>query len=122
VRIHDLAADLIRLSGKDPERNPIIVTGRRPGEKMHEELFTAQEHPEPTGNTKILAVGHNSAVRPELMEDVDVLVAAAEARDWDIIDLRMRGLFPDYVAPDSWLSIKAHRRPSQPRSPVRTQE
>lgn len=118
VRIHDLATDLIRLSGKDPERIPIIITGRRPGEKVHEELFTADEHPEPTANAKILVAGHNEQVSPELIGDIEVLIAAAEARDWDVMDLRMRGLFPDYAAPDSWLSIQPRRRSTRPGPPV----
>lgn len=40
VRISDLAADLIRLMGKEPERDVRIqYTGVRPGEKIHEDLL-----------------------------------------------------------------------------------
>ena len=43
VRIIDLAHDMIRLSGADPDRIPIVFTGLRPGEKLFEELLTAEE-------------------------------------------------------------------------------
>src|SRR5664279_6297220 len=41
VRIMDLAHDLVRLAGRDPESQPIEIVGLRPGEKLHEELFYA---------------------------------------------------------------------------------
>jgi FlaA1/EpsC-like NDP-sugar epimerase len=44
VRIYDLACDLIRLNGLEPERDiPIAFIGLRPGEKLHEELYTRTE-------------------------------------------------------------------------------
>ena len=40
VQIVDLAQNMIRLSGKEPERDIAIeFTGARPGEKLHEELW-----------------------------------------------------------------------------------
>lgn len=44
VRIMDLARNLIRLSGRVPDRDiQILITGPRPGEKLHEDLLTADE-------------------------------------------------------------------------------
>jgi FlaA1/EpsC-like NDP-sugar epimerase len=55
VRIMDLARTMIELSGLDPERDIAIeVVGRRPGEKLHEELFNTYERPQPTPADKIL--------------------------------------------------------------------
>jgi FlaA1/EpsC-like NDP-sugar epimerase len=52
VKIVDLARNMIRLSGKEPERDVAIsFVGTRPGEKLHEELWgdeeqvAASEHP-----------------------------------------------------------------------------
>lgn len=44
VRIADMARDLIRLMGKEPERDvPIRITGPRPGEKIHEDLLLSPD-------------------------------------------------------------------------------
>jgi FlaA1/EpsC-like NDP-sugar epimerase len=53
VRIVDLARDLIRLSGLTEEQVPIVYTGLRPGEKLFEELFHAQENYQRTEHPKI---------------------------------------------------------------------
>ncbi|MEA2398022.1 MAG: hypothetical protein QOK25_1578 [Thermoleophilaceae bacterium] len=62
VKIVDLARNMIRLSGREPDTEvPIEIVGRRPGEKIHEELFNPDERPQPTPAEKIIA-----AVRPSL--------------------------------------------------------
>jgi FlaA1/EpsC-like NDP-sugar epimerase len=54
VKILDLARDLVRLSGRDPDSQPIEVVGLRPGEKLHEELFYDVETVQPTESSKVL--------------------------------------------------------------------
>jgi len=59
VKILDLARDMIRLSGLEPDRDIAIeVIGPRPGEKLHEELFNPYERPQPTPSQKILRAEH----------------------------------------------------------------
>jgi FlaA1/EpsC-like NDP-sugar epimerase len=55
VRIVELARAMIDLSGLDPERDiDIEIVGRRPGEKLHEELFNSYESARATDAEKIL--------------------------------------------------------------------
>jgi FlaA1/EpsC-like NDP-sugar epimerase len=55
VAIIDLAREMIELSGLDPDRDiEIEIVGRRPGEKLREELFNSYERPRPTIAEKIL--------------------------------------------------------------------
>jgi FlaA1/EpsC-like NDP-sugar epimerase len=55
VSIMQLARDMIELSGLVPDRDIAIeVVGRRPGEKLHEELFNHYERPQPTPAEKIM--------------------------------------------------------------------
>ncbi|OWZ83351.1 polysaccharide biosynthesis protein [Natranaerobius trueperi] len=54
VKIVDLARNLIKLSGFEPEKDiPITYTGIRPGEKLYEDLFTEQEQMSSTTHDKI---------------------------------------------------------------------
>ncbi|MSO43866.1 MAG: polysaccharide biosynthesis protein [Thermoleophilia bacterium] len=65
VRIMDLAENMIRLSGMEPGRDiQIEITGVRPGEKLHEELFNLDEQVRPTRYGGILR-----ATRPPLDPD-----------------------------------------------------
>jgi FlaA1/EpsC-like NDP-sugar epimerase len=54
IRILDLARDIVRLAGRDPDSHPIEITGLRPGEKLHEELFYDAEKVEFTASSKVL--------------------------------------------------------------------
>ncbi len=54
VAIVELARDMIRLSGLEPDRDIAIeVVGAKPGEKLREELFNPYERPQPTPAEKI---------------------------------------------------------------------
>jgi FlaA1/EpsC-like NDP-sugar epimerase len=55
VRIVDLADTMIRLSGKEPGRDvQIEFVGARPGEKLHEELWSSDETVTPSAHEAIL--------------------------------------------------------------------
>jgi FlaA1/EpsC-like NDP-sugar epimerase len=54
VKILDLARNMIRLSGKEPDRDVVIrYVGVRPGEKLHEELWNEGEDVSATPHPKI---------------------------------------------------------------------
>ncbi len=68
VRIIDLANDMIRLSGLEPERDiPVVITGIRPGEKLHEGLFEDSEEVERTHHEKLMRA-RRSPISPEWLE------------------------------------------------------
>jgi FlaA1/EpsC-like NDP-sugar epimerase len=68
VAIIDLARDMIRLSGLEPDRDIAIeVVGARPGEKFHEELFNPYERPQPTPAEKIVRA-ERAHLDPEWVE------------------------------------------------------
>ncbi len=55
VKIVDLAHNMIRLAGLEPDADIAIdFTGVRPGEKINEELFGTDERPQPTAAKRIL--------------------------------------------------------------------
>jgi FlaA1/EpsC-like NDP-sugar epimerase len=83
VRIVELARAMIELSGLDPDRDiEIEEVGRRPGEKLHEELFNDYERSRPTSTEKILLAAREP-LEPEVVEEmfaeVDRMVREGDA-------------------------------------------
>ena len=78
VRVFDLATDLIRLSGLEPDVDiEVRITGIRPGEKLFEELFFKGDHVTPTEHPKILRA--RDAESPEENgEGIERLIRAAQ--------------------------------------------
>src|SRR3954447_13658261 len=83
VRIVDLARDLARLAGRDPDSVPIEYIGLRPGEKLHEALFYDAESIEPTEHRKVLRARDRAAYPTEVdvLAELDALVAVASNGD-----------------------------------------
>jgi FlaA1/EpsC-like NDP-sugar epimerase len=74
VRIVDLAETMIRLSGKEPGRDvQIEFVGARPGEKLHEELWSEEETVTPSEHEKILLVTRPPIDAAWLEEELDEL-------------------------------------------------
>jgi FlaA1/EpsC-like NDP-sugar epimerase len=84
VRIVDLARDLARLAGRDPDSVPIQYIGLRPGEKLHESLFYDAETIEPTNHPKVLRAREEAGLPAvDLLERLDALVAIGATGDHD---------------------------------------
>ncbi|MBC8325641.1 MAG: polysaccharide biosynthesis protein [Verrucomicrobia subdivision 3 bacterium] len=89
VRIAELAADMIRLTGREPNTDIAVeFTGLRPGEKMHEALHSAAEQLVDTEHTKIQRITG----------------AALTAADWEALKIALqRGGELDDAAARAWL-------------------
>jgi FlaA1/EpsC-like NDP-sugar epimerase len=97
VKIVDLAADLIRLSGFEVGTDiEIRFTGTRPGEKLYEELFFSATNASPTAHPKILRA-NNADLPTGVGERVSALIRAAE-RNLSSDELRrmISGIVPEY--------------------------
>jgi FlaA1/EpsC-like NDP-sugar epimerase len=97
VRVADLAMDLIRLSGLEPNADiEVEFTGVRPGEKLFEELFFHGAHVAPTIHPKILRARDAEADGYE-PSDIEDLIAAARSNQ-PAGDLRrlIVALVPEY--------------------------
>jgi len=83
VKVYDVACELIRLSGLEPHKDiPIIFTGIRPGEKLFEELLTAEEGVESTTHPKIFKARMAKPLSGDVLkEKVEKLTDFAQSRD-----------------------------------------
>jgi FlaA1/EpsC-like NDP-sugar epimerase len=85
VSILELARDMIRLSGKEPEREiPIEFIGVRAGEKLHEELWGADEEIAETRHPKIRRARRIPITASWLDEELAVLERLV--RDGETLD------------------------------------
>ena len=97
IKVADLAADLIRLSGHEVGTDiEIRFTGSRPGEKLYEEMFFSAENASPTEHPKVLKA-RNASLADGVNERIDQIIEAA-AEGWSDEDLRaqLRNLVPDF--------------------------
>ncbi|HEY9722642.1 MAG TPA: UDP-N-acetylglucosamine 4,6-dehydratase family protein, partial [Oscillatoriaceae cyanobacterium] len=100
VRIVDLARDLIRLSGYEPDTDiEIKFTGLRPGEKLFEELLTAEEGTAATTHKKIFIAKPEAIARDRLDLGLTRLQAAAMTGDELAIRRGLKELVVTYNEP-----------------------
>src|SRR6202158_22507 len=98
VRIVDLARDMIRLSGADPDRIRITFTGLRPGEKLFEEPLATGEATLPTPHPKLRI----AQARPGNRDAVDQMVAWLErdhAAGEGEVRVWLKNWIPEYAPP-----------------------
>lgn len=100
IKILDLAKEMIRLSGLEPDKDiPIVFTGIRPGEKLFEELLTAEEGTKATKHEKIFIAAGTGNQEKEYIEKVDMLLRSSQDsfKRQFIMDL-LKTLVPTYQA------------------------
>ncbi len=97
VKIADMARDLIRLSGFEPDKEiEIKFIGLRPGEKLFEELITEGEGIVPTAHDKIFALHGNYFDPGWLNEKIEELRKLAMERDALGIKKKLQEMIPEY--------------------------
>lgn len=101
VRIDDLARNMIRMAGFEPDVDiPIVYTGLRPGEKLFEELLMQDEGLDKTPN-ELIYIGHfNDFDRNTLMEELKELDTACHANSPEIRSI-LQKLVPTYHLPET---------------------
>ena len=107
VKIAEMARDLIRLSGKEPDTDiEIIYTGLREGEKLYEELITEGEDILPTRHEKIMVLrsnGHENgldyrnSLRQKLDEEIEELVKYSLSHNAGAIKKKLKEIVPEYT-------------------------
>jgi len=107
VKIVDMARDLIRLSGKEPDTEiEILFTGLREGEKLYEELITEGEGIADTKHEKIMVLRtEDESTYAEFNQSVEGRVgelrSVAETHDVNAIKSVIQRIVPEYVREDS---------------------
>lgn len=100
VRIADMARELIKLSGREPDTDiEVRFIGLRPGEKLYEELITEGEGIVNTHHSKIMVLrGERVAPCRELHERLEGLAIKALDMDSRGIKEGLQEIVPEYVA------------------------
>ncbi len=106
IKISEMARDLIRLSGKDPETEiEIQFTGLRPGEKLYEELYTHDEDVLKTRHEKIMVVRSNGITkeaekrkgfRDYLERQIEELCQTADLLDGGAVRQKIKEIVPEF--------------------------
>ena len=100
VRIFELAEQMIRLAGMQPNKDiEIRITGLRPGEKLHEELLHESEELLPTLSAGILLAAPRTSDISTLRDALDKLETAARNRHREEALQILCTIVPEYTGP-----------------------
>ena len=98
VKIYDLAKDLIHLSGLIPEKDiKIKITGSRPGEKLYEELLTAEEGTTSSRHEKIYVACKTEKEISDFEQFLNSLFASAYNGNEDEIREHIYSVIPTFT-------------------------
>lgn len=97
VKIVNLAKDLIKLSGLEPDKDiKIVFSGIRPGEKLYEELLTSEEGTSATKHKRIFVARPNHIDSELLAETVETIRERGSYLKREEIEERIRQLIPTF--------------------------
>jgi FlaA1/EpsC-like NDP-sugar epimerase len=97
IKIAQMARDLIRLAGREPDTEiEIKYTGLREGEKLYEELITEGEGIVETSHEKIMVLRGDGIASAQLFPGLEQLQQRAKAHDGRGIKDTLQQLIPEY--------------------------
>jgi FlaA1/EpsC-like NDP-sugar epimerase len=106
IRIADMARNLIRLSGLEPDQDiPVIYTGLRPGEKLFEELMLDGEGVKPTSHPKIRVLDGGPVSFEQVQIWLDELSALVEAKNVYGLVQTFQRIVPEYKPSEEILAL-----------------
>ena len=98
VLIVDLAEDLIRLSGYRPyEDIEVVYTGLRPGEKLFEEILTAEEATTATSHSKIF-IANQGEIGDDFSHQLEHLLKTAAKNDRNELFRTIKEMVPAFMS------------------------
>jgi FlaA1/EpsC-like NDP-sugar epimerase len=97
VKILDLAKQMIRLSGRNENDVPIVFTGARAGEKVHEVLWNEGEAVGPTSHPKIMRAARPQIDATWLEESLTELERLVEEGDTLAVVSKLRTMIAEPV-------------------------
>ncbi len=101
VKILDLAKNLIRLSGFEPDVDiKIVFTGLRPGEKLYEELLMSEEGLLDTKHKKIFIGRPIDFDKNDLQKYLIELRNIVLEEDDELMEQAMKNLVPTFISPE----------------------
>lgn len=97
VKIYDLAHDLIKLSGFEPEKDiKVAVTGLRPGEKLYEELLLDEEGITNTLHDKIFIGKPIDVEHDDVAKKISILRQTIELGESELVVEELRKFIPTF--------------------------
>ncbi|MDA8206921.1 MAG: nucleoside-diphosphate sugar epimerase/dehydratase [Thermaerobacter sp.] len=114
IRILDLANNLIRLSGLRPGLDiDIVFTGVRPGEKLYEELLTAEDRTRATHHERIFVYNEGAHDARTVLQGIEQLIRQVGRASASELKIYLKAVVPEYqpdtsaapvVRPERWSS------------------
>jgi FlaA1/EpsC-like NDP-sugar epimerase len=103
IKILDLAREMIKLSGFEPDKDiPIVFSEPRPGEKLFEEILTAEEGVNATKQKNIFTARTSLEIKEEFLKNVlDKIRESVGERDKNKLNDNLKEIMPSFSPLDN---------------------
>lgn len=118
-KIVDLARNMIRLAGLEPDKDiKIEFTGLRPGEKLYEEVLSTKENTLPTKIDKVMIARIRPVDHTEILPRYDELEQLASANRPEATVRTLKALVPEYKSANSRYEALDHEQTPNPTETI----